>query len=71
MSNKVRLLVATKKAAFVYTSDDKRERWEVSEPVMAGWAISHMVADRRSDPMRLYAAANHWARGTLYPLRSH
>ena len=58
MSNKVRLLVGTKKAAFIYTSDEKRERWEISEPVMEGSQVFHMAADARSDPPRLYAAAN-------------
>ena len=62
MSN-VLLLVGTKKAGFIYTSDEKRERWEASEPILPGWTFHHMAADTRSDPPRLYAAANHWAWG--------
>ena len=33
----VRLLVGTRKGAFVMTSDEKREMWEVSAPFFAGW----------------------------------
>ena len=35
----VRLLVGTRKGAFVLTSDAKRERWEVGGPHFAGWEI--------------------------------
>ena len=63
MANKVRVLVGTRKAGFIYTSDEKRQRWEQSEPMLPGWSFYHMSADTRSDPPRLYAAANHWAWG--------
>ena len=59
MSTKVQLLVGTKKGAFIYTSDDSRRQWQISEPMMSGWFVNHLVADLRSDPPRLYAAANH------------
>ena len=55
----VRLIVGTKKAAFVYTSDGAREDWELSEPMMPGWPVSHMTVDSRGDTPRLYAATNH------------
>src|ERR1700730_7427617 len=38
----VRVLVGTKKGAFVLTSDGKREKWDVSGPHFAGWEIYHM-----------------------------
>ena len=57
------LLVGTRKGAWMYTSDEKRERWEISEPLMPGWTVHHMSVDLRRDPPRLYAAANHWAWG--------
>ncbi len=63
MATKVRVLVGTRKAGFIYTSDEKRKRWELSEPILPGWSFYHMSADLRSDPPRLYAAANHWAWG--------
>jgi len=38
----VRLLVGTKKGAFILTSDGNRERWQVSGPHFAGWEIFHL-----------------------------
>jgi photosystem II stability/assembly factor-like uncharacterized protein len=63
MSAQVRLLVGTRKGAFIYTSDKRRERWEISEAIMPGWTVHHLAADTRRDPPRLYAAASHWAWG--------
>ena len=63
MADRVQLLVGTRKGAFIYSSDERRERWELSEPLMPGWSVHHMAADLRADPPRLYAAANHWAWG--------
>ena len=63
MATEVRVLVGTKKGAFIYTSDAKRERWEVSEPLFTGWSVYHMAGDNRDSVPRLYAAANHWAWG--------
>ena len=57
------VMVGTRKGGWIYTSDEKRENWSISDPVMPGWTIHHMTADLRRDPPRLYAAANHWAWG--------
>ncbi|HEX5324529.1 MAG TPA: hypothetical protein VFW40_12130 [Capsulimonadaceae bacterium] len=51
----VRVLVGTKKGAFVLTSDGKRENWNVSGPHFAGWEIYH-VKGSPVDPNRLYAS---------------
>src|SRR6266851_39866 len=51
----VRLLVGTRKGAFVLTADGKRERWEVSGPHFAGWEIYH-VKGSPVDPNRIYAS---------------
>jgi photosystem II stability/assembly factor-like uncharacterized protein len=51
----IRLLVGTRKGAFVLTADGKRERWEVSGPHFAGWEIYH-VKGSPVDPNRLYAS---------------
>jgi photosystem II stability/assembly factor-like uncharacterized protein len=51
----VRVLVGTKKGAFVLTSDGKREKWDVSGPHFAGWEIYHMKASP-VDPNRIYAS---------------
>ena len=50
----VRVLVGTRKGAFVLTSDAQRQRWNVSGPEFAGWEIYHFKASP-VDPGRLYA----------------
>jgi hypothetical protein len=51
----VRLLVGTRKGAFVLSSDAKRERWEIAGPHFAGWEIYH-VKGSPAAPARLYAS---------------
>jgi photosystem II stability/assembly factor-like uncharacterized protein len=51
----VRLLVGTRKGAFVLTSDGKRERWDISGPHFAGWEIYHLKGSP-VDPDRIYAS---------------
>jgi photosystem II stability/assembly factor-like uncharacterized protein len=51
----IRLLVGTRKGAFVLTADGKRDRWEISGPHFAGWEIYH-VNGSPTDPNRLYAS---------------
>jgi hypothetical protein len=53
--SKVRVLVGTRKGAFVLTSDGKRERWDVSGPHFAGWEIYHLKGSP-AEPNRLYAS---------------
>jgi photosystem II stability/assembly factor-like uncharacterized protein len=51
----VRVLVGTRKGAFILTSDGKRARWDVSGPHFGGWEIYHLKGSP-ADPNRLYAA---------------
>src|SRR6202167_6311657 len=51
----VRVLVGTKKGAFVLTSDGKRRDWKISEPLFEGWEIYH-VKGSPVDPNRIYAS---------------
>jgi photosystem II stability/assembly factor-like uncharacterized protein len=51
--SKVRVLVGTRKGAFVLTSDGKRARWDVSGPHFGGWEIYHLKGSP-ADPDRLY-----------------
>jgi hypothetical protein len=53
--SKVRVLVGTRKGAFICTSDAKRRSWEISGPHFAGWEIYH-VKGSPVDPDRLYAS---------------
>ena len=51
----VRVLVGTRKGAFVLSSDGKREEWDVSGPHFAGWEIYHLKGSP-ADQDRLYAS---------------
>ena len=51
----VRVLVGTRKGAFIITSSGKRKNWKVSGPHFGGWEIYH-VNGSPADPDRLYAS---------------
>jgi photosystem II stability/assembly factor-like uncharacterized protein len=51
--SEVRVLVGTRKGAFVLTSDGTRKQWDVSGPHFTGWEIYH-VNGSPADPNRLY-----------------
>ena len=51
----VRVLVGTRKGAFVLTSDGARKRWRVEGPHFAGWEVFHMKGSPAA-PDRIYAA---------------
>jgi hypothetical protein len=53
--SKVRVLVGTRKGAFILSSDGKREKWEVSGPHFAGWEMYHLKGSP-ADPNRIYAS---------------
>src|SRR5271170_7236115 len=53
--SKVRVLVGTKKGAFILTSTGARKKWIVSGPHFGGWEIYHMKGSP-ADPNRLYAS---------------
>ena len=53
--SKVRVLVGTRKGAFILTSDGKREKWDVSGPHFGGWEIYH-VKGSSVNPDRIYAS---------------
>jgi photosystem II stability/assembly factor-like uncharacterized protein len=47
--------VGTRKGAFILTSDEKREAWQVSGPHFAGWEVYH-VKGSPLNPNRIYAS---------------
>ena len=53
--SKIRVLVGTKKGAFILTSDGKRKNWTVSGPHFAGWEIYHLKGSA-ADADRIYAS---------------
>src|SRR5229473_1993470 len=71
----VRVLVGTRKGAFILTGDGKRKQWHVSGPHFAGWEIYHLKGSP-ADPSRLYASQSsgwfgqiiqRWCDGTQHP----
>ncbi len=53
--SQVRVLVGTRKGAFILESDGKRKKWNVSGPHFAGWEMYHLKASP-ADPNRIYAS---------------
>jgi hypothetical protein len=51
----VRVLVGTRKGAFVLTADGRRDQWKVDGPHFGGWEIYH-VKGSPADPARLFAS---------------
>lgn len=60
MMSSVRVLVGTRKGAFIFTSDSKREKWDIQGPLFAGLEIYH-IKGSSVDPNRIYASqASDW-----------
>lgn len=53
--SKIRLLVGTKKGAFILTADGQRENWQVEGPHFAGWELYHLKGSP-AEPDRIYAS---------------
>jgi photosystem II stability/assembly factor-like uncharacterized protein len=51
----IRVLVGTKKGAFILTADGKRKHWDISGPHFAGWEMYHLKGSP-ADPNRIYAS---------------
>ena len=51
----IRVLVGTKKGAFILTADGTRKNWDVSGPHFAGWEMYHLKGST-VDPNRIYAS---------------
>ncbi len=51
----VRVLVGTRKGAFILEADGKRQNWSVSGPHFSGWELYHLKGSP-VDPNRIYAS---------------
>jgi photosystem II stability/assembly factor-like uncharacterized protein len=51
----VRVLVGTRKGAFILTADGKREQWNVAGPLFGGWELYHLKGSP-VEPNRIYAS---------------
>src|SRR5207247_3601823 len=66
----VRVLVGTKKGAFILTSDGKRQKWDVAGPLFGGWEVYHMKGSP-VDPNRIYASQTSGWFGQIIQLSDH
>jgi len=58
--SQVRLLVGTRKGAFILTADAARRKWQIEGPHFAGWELYHLKGSP-ADPNRIYASqSNSW-----------
>jgi photosystem II stability/assembly factor-like uncharacterized protein len=56
----VRVLVGTRKGAFILTADGQRDKWTVTEPLFPGFELYHLKGSP-VDPDRIYASqSNGW-----------
>lgn len=53
--SRIRILVGTRKGAFILTSDAKRTRWEVNGPHFGGWEIYHLKGSSLN-PNRIFVS---------------
>ena len=53
--SQVRVLVGTRKGAFILTADGARKQWDVTDPLFGGWEIYHMKGSP-VDPNRIFAS---------------
>lgn len=51
----VRVLVGTRKGAFILTADGLRDRWHVEGPLFAGWEMFHLKGSPL-EPDRIWAS---------------
>ena len=51
----IRVLVGTKKGAFILTADGTRKNWTTTGPLFGGWEVYHLKGSPL-DPNRIYAS---------------
>jgi hypothetical protein len=61
MSKRVMVFVGTTKGGFIFESDEKRKKWQMSDIQFKGWNVMHMQLDPRDN--RLHAATSHFVYG--------
>ncbi|MBO0860078.1 MAG: glycosyl hydrolase, partial [Chloracidobacterium sp.] len=55
-TDKVALLISTKKGGFILSSDNKRRKWDIKGPILLGNIVHHMALDPREERVMLMAA---------------
>jgi len=68
---KLRILVGTRKGAFILTSDSKRRKWSVSDPILLGNMVHHLMMDPRDGKTLLMAARTGHLGPTIFRSTDH
>lgn len=55
-AKKIRILIGSRKGAFILESDSLRKKWKISDPILLGNIVHHMIADSRHEERMLMAA---------------
>lgn len=55
-AKKIRILVSSRKGAFILESNSARKNWKISDPIFLGNIVHHMIADPRDEKRILMAA---------------
>lgn len=58
---KVKVMVGTRKGAFIFTSDRQRKQWSMSDVLFKGWGVMHMMMDPRDQ--RMHTSLTHFVYG--------
>jgi len=56
-NNKVLVLIGTRKGAIIFSGDQDRKTWQISDLMFKSWNVMHMTIDQRE--RRLHAAVVH------------
>jgi len=59
MTKRVRLLVGTKKGAFILDSDESRRDWSISAPLCEGWPVHDLIVEPGTGAI-LAGSGNAW-----------
>src|SRR3954447_4724357 len=57
MTDAIQLLVGTRKGAWIYRSDARRQTWRVQGPIHLGQIVNHLVLDPRDGRTLMMAAS--------------
>jgi len=60
---RINLFVGTEKGAFILSSDEARDAWDVRGPLLKGWKVQELQLDARQEPPVLWAAVSHFIYG--------
>jgi photosystem II stability/assembly factor-like uncharacterized protein len=70
-NKKLQILIGTRKGAFILTSDSKRRKWSLSDPILLGNMVHHLMLDPRDGKTLLIAARTGHLGPTIFRSTDH